>query len=848
MSTLTSQSGDSNATSSGSLNTVNQQTVQFADVEVPNEELYSAVSDATYDDGCTDQTDLGDFLGRPVNIRNYSWAEGTRLTQTFKPWEDFFNDAFIKKKLDNYGLIRCNLHLKLVINASPFYYGLGLMSYIPLSTFTQDRINFDTTDVELVPLSQAPHIWFYPQSSTGGDMELPFVHYNTWLDATDKAEFAAMGDIYLRSPNVLQNSNGVVGGAVEISIYAWATNVKVTAPTAQVALQSGDLFGEIQLQSGNKKKKMPAIAKSNSGAKDEYGKGVISLTASAVAQAAGSLASVPYIGPYMKATSVVANAASSVAAFFGWSNPPVLKPVDPVKDVPFHGFASSEISSPIEKLTLDPKNELCVDPRTVGLGSDDEMTISSIVQRESYLMTADWLSSDSTGSLIWSARVSPNLKRIVGGTVLYMTPVLHLSQFFEAWRGDIILRFQVICTQYHRGRLRIAWDPSGIPQLNSDTVNLVKIVDISEDTDFEVRIPYMQSAPWLWTQSDLTTSNMSTAINLGPISDYDNGALRLSVLNPLTAPTSSATVGIAISVRAAENFKYSMPRNVDQDLKFYNPALQSGDVAGSFNLATGNNNFSATMAETDDAGDPMTMVTMGESIVSIRQFLRRDQMSYWLPLAFDDSNVLNVTNYRWPRFPLFSGEDPNGIQTTNVAEKYNYVFNTHLNWMAPCYVGYRGSINWSVNLVNTYPVSSIKIIRDAGSRTLGGFVGVGGISDGHSQLKGSALYPFAIGNPGLSGMQLMNQNTQTGCRVQAPMYSRHRMMSCNPKTHTLGLTVDGSAYDNLVYKITTQPLPSGVNSKFAGGEYYVSAGTDFTFFMYLFVPTVYIYSDPEPGG
>jgi hypothetical protein len=60
MSTLTSQSGDSNATSSGSLNTVNQQTVQFADVEVPNEELYSAVSDATYDDGCTDQTDLGD--------------------------------------------------------------------------------------------------------------------------------------------------------------------------------------------------------------------------------------------------------------------------------------------------------------------------------------------------------------------------------------------------------------------------------------------------------------------------------------------------------------------------------------------------------------------------------------------------------------------------------------------------------------------------------------------------------------------------------------------------------------------------------------------------------------------
>jgi hypothetical protein len=254
------------------------------------------------------------------------------------------------------------------------------------------------------------------------------------------------------------------------------------------------------------------------------------------------------------------------------------------------------------------------------------------------------------------------------------------------------------------------------------------------------------------------------------------------------------------------------------------------------------------MAETDDAGDPMTMITMGESIVSIRQFLRRDQMSYWLPLANDTTNVLNVTTYCWPRFPLFSGEDLDGIQETDVGATYNYVFNTHLNWMAPCYIGYRGSINWSVNLVNSYPVSSIKIIRDQTTRTQATFTGVSGISDGHSQLKGSALYPYAIGNSGLTGMQLMNQNTQTGCRVQAPMYSRHRMMSCNPKTHTLGLDVDGSAYDNLMYRITTQPVSSGINSKYAGGEYYVSAGTDFSFFMYLFVPTVYIYSDPVPGG
>jgi len=91
------------------------------------------------------------------------------------PWNLFFSDARVKKKIDNYSFLRCKLKIKVVVNASPFYYGAMRFCYIPARGYKNEQILFDGSNLNhLIPYSQTPGFWIYPSSSTGGEMELPF--------------------------------------------------------------------------------------------------------------------------------------------------------------------------------------------------------------------------------------------------------------------------------------------------------------------------------------------------------------------------------------------------------------------------------------------------------------------------------------------------------------------------------------------------------------------------------------------------------------------------------------------------------------------------------------------------
>lgn len=102
---------------------------------------------------------LNEFLSRPVEIINRDVTVGAAFTSTYYPWNLYLNHASIKRKIDNYAFIRCDLHLKFVINASPFYYGAILGAYKPLEgELNSAPINFSVSGWE-IPLSQLPHVW-----------------------------------------------------------------------------------------------------------------------------------------------------------------------------------------------------------------------------------------------------------------------------------------------------------------------------------------------------------------------------------------------------------------------------------------------------------------------------------------------------------------------------------------------------------------------------------------------------------------------------------------------------------------------------------------------------------------
>jgi len=144
--------------SAGVSHEVTQQNIKFVDAGL--QRVVSAPPIGGFAPNQDDGNRLGDFMSRPVLINSFTWSEtNTTVPQTnFNPWKLYFNDVSIKKKLENYKLLRCKMKLKFVVNASPFFlwsharvvlpngFGAGLLYHDrrPNQTFADARIVFGT--------------------------------------------------------------------------------------------------------------------------------------------------------------------------------------------------------------------------------------------------------------------------------------------------------------------------------------------------------------------------------------------------------------------------------------------------------------------------------------------------------------------------------------------------------------------------------------------------------------------------------------------------------------------------------------------------------------------------------
>lgn len=498
-----------------------EQTTSFYDANAGTS-VGSSASPLDYEMADAQTTaDLGSFLSRPVRIFSGTWAQSDPVGQltTLNPWSVFLNNVSIKNKLTNYAFMRGTLKLKIVTNASPFLYGSLKAAYRPLPGFKPITAT-SAFPSKLVPYSQMPGVWVTPAHSEGAEFTCPFIWPRSFMRVGLNADAINMGALDLIIYNTLASANGA-NSSVVVQIYAWLEDVTLAGPTLAAALQA-----------------------------DEYGVGVVSAPASAIAAAASTMTKTPVIGKFAKATEIGASAVSNISKLFGFTNVPVIEDTRPVRNSPFPQIASAEIGYPHEKLALDAKNELSIDPAIAGLGSEDELAISTFVQRESYLTGFAWASSASSDTPLFTSVVLPQLT-VATGTVIDFTPPSLAGAMFRNWRGDMIFRFKFIATPFHKGRVRISYDPfSSAVQTTGDTGPFVfnRIVDLGAETDVEFRVPYQQALPWCYTLPDSTTQSWSTSATptLTLTDTFHNGMLSLKVLTSLTGPTSTASVGVQV--------------------------------------------------------------------------------------------------------------------------------------------------------------------------------------------------------------------------------------------------------------------------------------------------------------
>jgi len=841
--------------------TVNEQTessraqnVTFNDANPAWLQVVHNDLDATFGNVDNDDAPLGDFLKRPVRIRSFDWTPGTTFFERFNPWVEFYTNLRVINRISNFNLVRSNLHVRFLINGSPFHYGKILSGYTPrasaiLDVSSDQFENVTAYDADFnCALSQKPHVFLDSTTSSGADIILPFISPLNYMSIVD-SDWNTMGLIYMQSLSTLKHAQGSAD-KVNITVFAWAEEATLAIPTTKI---SDDLFP----QSGCEYAAQMGLLNK---VRDEYGNDFISKPAAVVANIAGRMKSLPMIGPYARASEAGAGALSSMAAVLGFSRPSTSRIGYNVQARPGGNYANTNVPDTSEKLTLDWKQEVTVDPRTVGLGSNDDLSIRSIVAHESYMGQFTWPQTFANEALLWNTVVTPCVG-VGTSTAMYLTSPGFAALPFSYWRGTLRYRFVIEASAYHRGRLKVVYDPNQVYSTSDYQTQYTHVIDLHSERDFTIDVGWGNKHTYKNCTTGLPqyANQASTGAILAPQNDsFNNGSIGVYVVNQLTGPDDAIDndVKISVFVSMGEDAEFFAPSDFVMSTTSYFP--QSGveieeqyeaqvgeDAAANDSEPSKPSPQSTEMALASHVlqDDKAVMVYYGDPICSFRALLKR--YNYHTSLRWDLTGmtraILYRARYRHWQFPFYRGSNvanTNGTRDlTNGASGVNYAAMTLLNYVTPAFVGYRGGIRWKAYLVDSaQSVSHQRYTRVNAFPT--------GLRNGYrvdtytQDAPGQAQAAsddelFYNGKNTNMGATLVATRLNNVLEAEIPYHSDKRFY---PARHCLAAEIQEDQCDLATYELSTVSAPEYCKTMF-----FCAAADDFSLFMYQGAPKIYLY-------
>lgn len=469
------------------------------------------------------------FFSRPQKIASFDWEPNLGFHQTFNPWSLYFANDKVRERLSNFALLRCRMHVRVMVNATKFYYGRLMLSYRPMhqnDSMTRFRPG---EQLDFIEASQRPSVIIDPANDDVGTMTLPYMYPKSALLVPAK-EWERMGEMTLADLTVLRNANGATD-PVTVTVFAWAENVSYDQPTSLVYTN----------ESG-----------------DEFYDGPISKPAHTVARIANHLAEVPIIGIYAKATSMIASAGAAVARMFGYARPTVTDSEHLY--APYFGkrLAVTNAEDTCDPLSLDIKQEIPIDPRVVGAGTEDMMAFVPLAKRETYLTSFQWRVADAPELRLFNIHVTPMQRAYESANIVHTTPAAWIGSLFKYWRGTMKIRFEVVASGFHRGRLRLVYDPI-YQETNEYNVNYTHVMDLACETDYTMEIGWAQNIPYLLCDH-LNSGNESFSDTTFFSNRLGNGLLTVFVVNSLTTPSETLPdVTVNVYVSMCDDFEVQCP-------------------------------------------------------------------------------------------------------------------------------------------------------------------------------------------------------------------------------------------------------------------------------------------------
>jgi len=569
--------------------------------------------------------DLSHFFERPILIKTLEWDDNTTLFQVENLWTQYFTHKVIWPKLLGFSRMTCNLEVEIRVNGSPFRFGDVLVSYRPLfqsdvdgylsnysggyltedgcvSTYVSGfSVNPSSSAASLIARSQRQSCYLQVAKSIGCKMVLPFIYpfealrvtslahdpavslsVTKMQDTTFYKSLASLGSLTFESLCTLRNTQVTSGVGVTIDVFVRAVNVRAWLASGVAAMEP----------QGKKGKGEEGIKPSQ--------------VTSAIAAGAKAFKDIPVIGPLATVGSMVAEGVTMVLQAFGFTPMALNLVTQPVSKA--LTFIQSSLSAPrnVVSLSLDHQNQVSIDPGIVGAPPQDELSLSSFCGRSSIATLTYFGSSCVTNDTIFLMPIHPMLgyKDNGGGTKTILStryqllPCAFAAMNFKYWRGTCVVKLHAIKTQFHKGRLRVTWDPE-FASSNATTYadfstthegyQQMATWDLDAAECLTVKIGFGARTGRLSVPSVSTigltanaTWKSNTEASSGPIVtsgfasdnylDYANGFLRVSVLNRLQASDVTYPVPIVVSVHF-------------EDLELYDP-VDNGVNAQSQSLAT----------------------------------------------------------------------------------------------------------------------------------------------------------------------------------------------------------------------------------------------------------------------
>jgi hypothetical protein len=569
-----------------------------------------------------------------------------------------------------------------MVNGSAFHYGKAIMAYEPYGVAS--RVPHYTQ------LTCLPYVSLSPNDDSGGTLSFDIMHQHNFVDMTaSRGNIDNVAQIWIDTINQLA-AVGATTTPVTVMIHVWMTNVTLSMATSSSFYpQSGEM--EMTSKEAPKTDVLSRIYK------------------------------MPYIGKYVKATSVALSAGAEIATLFGYSKPCVYH--DDIRAVPyftgnmthFNAYDSST------KLSLDHKAEVFVDNTVTGSPDAGEMDLVSIAKREMLIQPMTVTGSTSYTSSFFQMNVTPSLSVNTGGYTI-LSPMAHVATAFRHWRGTMKIRIEIVASPFHRGKLRVCYDPRSrifsTANFNAFNKYYSHVIDLSESREYTFCVGWGSNRNYLFAQ-DPITSNLAVGGNVTPENIYHNGHISLQLLTPLTAGlTTSAALSIYVNVYASmcDDFEVAQPWGQwlrDKEM-YITPTSIPVVPLNDEPVETMEPHASVTMelpkADRDNEVDlclnkvPMYIddgklsgIHHGERIRSLRQLLKRycfvDSVQITRPQNAGSS--IFRTAIQSPSLPLFRRYTVfNPSVPITPTAKYRMSRNTFITWFLPAYVGFRGGMRW----------------------------------------------------------------------------------------------------------------------------------------------------------